>query len=187
MGRALAAGLPAVQFREPDLDDSQAAPLAGEIRELCRRAGAAFFVNGRPGLAHELEADGLHLPADQDPPPHWHGALAVSAHNAHELDRAGALGADFALLSPLFPTRSHPQAPALGPGGFAPLAASSPVPVLALGGITPANAAQARHAGAHGVAAIDSLLDTETPEVAVAALRTTWGEGGIERDLSRTD
>ena len=152
--------------------------MAAELHQLCRRHGAAFFVNGRPWLARELVADGLHLPTGHPAPGHWHGALSVSAHDAGELARGGRVGATFALLSPLFPTRSHPYAPALGAARFGELTAASPVPVLALGGMNPANALQARRAGAHGVAAIDALLDTETPEKAVAAFRAAWGEEG---------
>lgn len=177
MERALEGGLPAVQFREPDLSDSEAAPLAAEIAGLCRRHGAAFFINGRPALARELAADGLHLPTDHPPPAQWPGLLSASAHDGAQLARAGELGAAFALLAPLFPTRSHPGAPVLGESRFAELAATSPVPVLALGGVTSANAARARRAGASGVAAIDALLETEAPEAAVAALRAAWREG----------
>jgi thiamine-phosphate diphosphorylase len=171
----LSAGLPALQFRESDLGDAEAAPLAAELLELCRRYGAAFFVNGRPWLARELGADGLHLPTGQQAPPLWRGTLSISAHNGDELARAASVGATFALLSPLFPTRSHPEAPALGTARFEELVAASPVPVLALGGVGPGNAAQARRAGAHGVAAIDALLDTDAPDTAVTAFRAAWG------------
>lgn len=177
MERALAAGLPAVQFRERDLSDTESVPLAGELCRLCRRYGAAFFVNGRPDLARELDADGLHLPGRMPPPAGWHGPLSVAAHHPADLERAAALGATFALLSPLFATRSHPDAPPLGPQRFAALAAASGIPVLALGGLTPGNAGQARASGAAGLAAIDALLDTAEPEAAVADFRSAWAKG----------
>ena len=97
------------------------------------------------------------------------GTLSLAAHDRGELVHAGAVGADFALLSPMFPTRSHPGAPTLGVAGFRALAQGSPAPVLALGGITPGNAAEARAAGARGVACIDAILAAEHPEEAVTA------------------
>lgn len=126
---------------------------------------------GRPELARALDADGLHLGEGVLRPSTevWPGPLSVAAHDRQGLDRAGRVGAGFALLSPLFPTRSHPDAHPLGPDRFAKLAAYSPVPVLALGGVTPANAAQAQAAGAHGVACIDALLAADDPAAAVRA------------------
>lgn len=138
-----------------------------------RRATAArqaqLFLHGRPELAAAVGAAGLHLPADSDPPPDWEGALSLAAHNRRELVHAGVVGADFALLSPVFPTRSHPGSTTLGVAGFRHLAQGSPVPVLALGGITPANAAEVQTAGASGVACMDAVLAADRPEEAVAA------------------
>ncbi|WP_172670463.1 thiamine phosphate synthase, partial [Chromobacterium subtsugae] len=69
------------------------------------------------------------------------------------LARAGELGLDYALLSPVAPTASHPDAALLGWDGFAAcLAGGVPVPVYALGGLTAEDLPPAREHGAHGVA-----------------------------------
>lgn len=60
----------------------------------------------------------------------------ATAHNMRELAQAGRKGADGVLLSPAFATRTHPGAPFLGPVRFRLLAARSPVPVMALGGMS---------------------------------------------------
>lgn len=60
----------------------------------------------------------------------------ATAHNLREIGLAGRLGADAVLLSPVYATRSHPGAPALGPVRFRHLARQSQVPVIALGGMT---------------------------------------------------
>lgn len=178
--RALDAGLPGVLFRDKDLPDAEAVDQAIALRDATSARGAVFFVAERPALARRVGADGLHLgEAAMAPEPHaWDGALSVAAHDAGGLDRAGRVGARFALLSPLFATRSHPQARPLGPERFAELAAGSPVPVLALGGIVPANAVEATAAGAAGVACIDAILAADDPAQAVGDFLGIVGDNG---------
>jgi thiamine-phosphate diphosphorylase len=167
--QALEAGLPGVLFRDKDLPDDQAEDQAAALSTAARGHGAAFFVAGRPWLARRLGAHGLHLgegvlrPATGE----WDGPLSVAAHDSQGLDRAGQVGAAFALLSPLFPTRSHPDTDPLGPERFAELAGYSPVPVLALGGVTPDNAGDALAAGALGVACMDAILAADDPAASV--------------------
>lgn len=76
----------------------------------------------------------------------------MSCHNAAELAHAAAIGADFALLSPVLPTLTHPGAATLGWDAFATLAAASPIPVYGLGGLGRDDVALAQSHGAHGVA-----------------------------------
>ncbi|QZD91063.1 thiamine phosphate synthase [Qipengyuania aurantiaca] len=64
------------------------------------------------------------------------GLKLATAHNGDEIEAALATGADGIFLSPVFPTRSHPGAATLGVMGFRVLAQQSPVPVIALGGMT---------------------------------------------------
>jgi len=178
--QALEAGLPGVLFRDKDLPPDQAEELAEPIRSAARRRGALFYVAGRAELARHLGADGLHLGEGSLRPSTevWDGPLSVAAHDRQGLDRAGQVGARFALLSPLFPTRSHPDTEPLGPERFAKLAGYSPVPVLALGGVTPANAGEALAAGAQGVACIDAILAADDPAAAVRTFLDVLEEGG---------
>jgi thiamine-phosphate pyrophosphorylase len=64
----------------------------------------------------------------------------ATAHSLREIGDANRARADAVLLSPVFPTRSHKGAPALGPVRFRHLAAHARMPVIALGGMTPARA-----------------------------------------------
>ncbi|MFM5907194.1 MAG: thiamine phosphate synthase, partial [Novosphingobium sp.] len=80
------------------------------------------------------------------------GGMLATAHSLRELRRTGRAAA--VLLSPVFPTRSHPGAPALGPLRFLLMAQKARIPVLALGGMTPRRAARLL---VHGWAAIDGL------------------------------
>jgi thiamine-phosphate pyrophosphorylase len=82
------------------------------------------------------------------------GLLLATAHDLREIGAAVRAGADAVLLSPVFATRSHPGGRTLGAVRFNRLARLSPLPVLALGGMTRARFRQVR---AHGFAAIDGL------------------------------
>ena len=183
MEQALDAGLPAVQFRDRDLSDAEAEAYLEALRRATRRRGALLIVNGRPALARAVGADALHLPEGLPRPSteQWSGPLTVAAHDDRGLARAGQLNAAFALLSPLFATRTHPEAAPLGPERFSELAARSPVPPLALGGITADNAHLARQAGARGVACMDAILGAPDVPGAVAgfldALGSSVGSG----------
>jgi len=77
---------------------------------------------------------------------------AASTHDATELARAAELGLDFVVLGPVMATPSHPDARTLGWERFAELAAGTPMPVYALGGLALADLATAQAHGAHGVA-----------------------------------
>lgn len=83
------------------------------------------------------------------------GIRTASAHNLREIRAAERAGADLVFLSPVFPTRSHPGAAALGPARFARLTRLAKVPVVALGGVTAARARSLR--GAYGWAGIDAF------------------------------
>lgn len=104
---------------------------------------------------------GLHLPGSWPAPPGGRaGLLGTSCHDLDQLTRAGAWGCDYALISPVFSPGSKPgdQRPTLGLAGLAQACAATPLPVLALGGIGPHNAAACLSAGAHGVAGVSAFF-----------------------------
>lgn len=73
-------------------------------------------------------------------------------HDAAQLRQAEKLALDFAVLSPVLPTLSHPGASTLGWQGFAEVLAGNSLPVYALGGMQPQDLNTARQHGAHGIA-----------------------------------
>jgi 8-oxo-dGTP diphosphatase len=151
----LAAGLQLVQLREKNLSRDELRALAIRVVALTHAYGAKVLLNGDVELAREVGADGVQLTATQlaelieRPAVDW---CAASCHNAAELRRAEALGCDFALLSPVLPTQSHPGAPHLGWDNFAAIAAGASIPVYALGGLTQDDMPSAWQHGAHGIA-----------------------------------
>jgi len=106
---------------------------------------ARLLIADDPGLASDIGADGLHLPeVCMREASHWrarfpHWIITSSAHSLRAL--MGAQHLDAVFLSPVFATTSHKGAPPLTPVRAAFIAAHSPVPVYALGGITARNAA----------------------------------------------
>ena len=89
-----------------------------------------------------------------------------------ELKQAARLEADFAVLSPVAPTTSHPEAIPLGWEAFARLCAGASLPVYALGGMRVRDLARARRAGAQGLAMVSDIWGADSIEQAVAALLT---------------
>jgi 8-oxo-dGTP diphosphatase len=162
LARALDAGIRLVQLRAHTLDDAAYARLAGAAYALCEGRGARLLLNRDPKLAADLPAHGLHLtsaglaslserPLDAAP------LVGASCHGAADLARAADLGLDYALFSPVLATATHPEAEPLGWSRFAGLAERAPLPVYALGGLTPADLDTAVAHGAQGIAAIRGL------------------------------
>ena len=126
-----------------------------------------MVVAGDPKLADVLKADGLHLPegiARHDvlaPALAWRqrtgGWLTMACHSPMALNHARHLKMDAVFISPVFPTESHPGAPALGPLRLAQWSRQCGIPVFALGGITVASRRRLIGCGVQGVAAIDGF------------------------------
>jgi thiamine-phosphate pyrophosphorylase len=92
-------------------------------------------------------------------------------HSVEEAEAAARAGADYVTFGHVFQTESKPGLPPQGVVALRRVVAAAPVPVLAIGGITPDNAAPLLETGCAGVAVIRAVLGAEDPGVAVAALR----------------
>lgn len=150
----------AVLFRHYALPDR--ADLAHAIAKVCRARRVSLIIGADHALARTVGAAGIHYPQALTPlghrPPNTQGLLlTVAAHDERALAAAYRMGADAALLSPVFPTESHPGASALGVNRFARLVRESRVAVYGLGGITAANARRLVGSGAAGIAAVGAF------------------------------
>jgi len=145
--------------------DTDRPRLAAALSRICRARGLILLVAGDGGLAAKVGAHGLHLPeyaAAQAGPwsrRHRNWLITTAAHSARALRHAAQAGAHAALLSPVFPTDSHPKAKALGPLQFARLTRRSRLPVYGLGGIDSTNARLLKMSGAVGIAGISGIAD----------------------------
>ncbi len=159
-------GIRLVQLRAKTLSETAYAELARQVLLVCHAHQAQLILNAAPALVEEVGADGVHLDSarlmslsarpflSSGSSRLWVGA---SCHNAKELAHAGRLGADFAVVSPVLETASHPGALPLGWTGFRDLTELAVLPVYALGGMTPRHVTQAYEHGAQGIAGISSL------------------------------
>lgn len=147
-------GIGGVVFRHDGAPNRAA--LGRLVAALCRGRGIPLIVAGDWRLAAALRA-GVHLRGGAKIRSAYRGALVTaSAHGRTELIAAARAGADLVFLSPAFATASHPGARPLGAVRWAGLARTSPVPVLALGGI----GRRAQHrlgAACAGIGAIGAL------------------------------
>ena len=155
-------GVGLVQLRAHELQRAEYRRLAEDAFALCAPAGAQLLLNRDPREVAEIPRHGLHLPARAlaalESRPGLPGDLVgASCHDTGELARAAALGLDYALLSPVRATASHPGFTPLGWTRFAELVDPVPLPVFALGGLHPADLDVAFRHGAQGVAAIRGL------------------------------
>jgi thiamine-phosphate pyrophosphorylase len=141
--------------------------LAMKLAVICRKRRLKLLVAGDPVLAGRLNS-GLHLPDGLAARPSpvlrlWKrrgGLLTAAAHDRQGLIRAARLGADAALLSPVFPTASHPGAKPLGLLAFRRLAGGATIAVIALGGVNRTTVLQLKNTPAAAVAAVGALSET---------------------------
>jgi thiamine-phosphate pyrophosphorylase len=132
-----------IVFRHFTLSAAPRRALFAKVKAIARRRRLVLVVAGKPLPG----GDGVHNRRGA-------GIRTASAHNLRELRAAELAGADLVFLSPVYATRSHPEARPLGPRRFALIAHQARVPVIALGGM---NAARFRALnGAYGWAGIDA-------------------------------
>lgn len=151
----LEAGLRLIQVREKRLSPEAFRELAQQVVVMAHHFGARVLLNSDQMLAQQVGADGVHMTSMQLEQCSERPKLALcaaSCHSLQELKRAESLGCDFALLSPVLPTQSHPGSAHLGWEKFASITEGSSIPVYALGGLTDADMTTAWHFGAHGIA-----------------------------------
>ena len=130
-------------FRHHGLAPAERRTLFARVRRVAKRRRLLVLAGGG------LRGDGVHGGRGG-------GLRSASAHNLRELKTAERSGATLVFLSPAFPTRSHPDARALGPVRFGLIAAQAKVPVIALGGVDTRKARRLPHI--YGWAGIDAWL-----------------------------
>lgn len=141
-------------FRHYHLSQQARATRFAALLPMLHEAGHWAIVSDAADVARAWGADGVYGPFSRMPPAgmKW----IATAHDEDEMVDADRGAADGIMLSPVFPTRSHPGGEVLGPGEFHRLARASVSPVIALGGM---NAERAKELKWDRWAAIDGLSD----------------------------
>ncbi|GKS70203.1 8-oxo-dGTP diphosphatase [Nitrosomonas sp. PY1] len=160
-------GLRLLQIREKTMERTSLLNFSTQVIALAKTFQAKVLINSDIELAHEVGADGVHLPASQlmsisERPTTTESFLCgASCHNAEELYAAEKLALDFVVLGPVQPTLTHPNGSTLGWNRFARLIQNASVPVYALGGLRRNNLTMAQELGAHGIALMRGIAADE--------------------------
>ncbi len=172
---AVDGGATVVQLRAKRLDGAAFAALAAGLAARLSGPGVPLLVNDRVDIALACGAAGVHLGQDDlqvatarrllGPA----AIIGVSVNTAEEARRAEGDGADYVGAGPAFATSTKETPLAvLGPAGIGRIKAAVRLPVVAIGGIGPANAADLAAAGADGLAVVSAILGA--PDARLAAM-----------------
>ena len=174
---AVGAGLPWVQLRDHNASDTAFEEAAMELSEQLWEISPnlVITVNSRVQTAARVVPEGrrvfgLHVGTRGPDPGSVRGLLhadALLGLSVHALSEIGCRGVDYYLWSPVFQTASKPDARATGTSLLmSAVERAGPVPVLALGGVTPGVVQSCLSAGAYGVAVQSGILGAADPAVA---------------------
>lgn len=173
---ALSAGpVAAFQLRVKGVDEHALARLAEPLQRICADADTAFIVNDSVALAKRLGADGVHLGQGDGDAREARDILGpsvqigVTCHDSrHFAMEAGEKGADYVAFGAFYPTTTHPTKYRPDPRLLSWWSSLFEVPCVAIGGITPLNAAPLIAAGADFVAVCQAVWGSGDPASEVA-------------------
>jgi thiazole tautomerase (transcriptional regulator TenI) len=178
---AVRGGVDAIHVRERGLP---AGELLRVVREVRRSIGdeVALLVNDRLDVALLGGANGVQLPESGLPARDVRGrfgsdvVIGRSVHDVAGAVRAERDGADFVVAGHVYVTGSKTGQPGRGVPFIRDVSASVGIPVIAIGGITPARVREVMAAGASGVAVISGILSSGQPEQAARDYRLALNE-----------
>ena len=160
-----------IQLRLKGASTGEVVERGRAVRELCGLSAVTFVVNDDVEAAQHLQADGVHLGRDDDGVAAALAAgllLGRSAATEEEARAAEREGADYLGAGPVWATPSKPDAdPPIGLEGLARICAAVSIPVVAIGGIDPGNAADCLAAGASGVAVVRAASEARALREAI--------------------
>lgn len=178
----LRGGASLVQYRNKSAGAALRREQAGALLALCREARVPLIVNDDLELAVAIEADGVHLGRDDADLALARRRLAsgsllgASCYDRLETARSAVeLGADYVAFGAAYPTAIKPGAPRASLALYAEARAALDVPIVAIGGITPENAAPLKLAGVDAVAVITALFGARDIEGRARELVKAFG------------
>lgn len=160
----LKGGSSVIQLRVKDKPANEFLQLAVEIRKQTSQAGCLFIVNDRVDIALACGADGVHLGQEDLPLAAakrimGNRLIGISTHTLEQAKEAERRGAHYIGFGPIF--GSMTKETGYSPRGLTMLQEirrAVQLPIVAIGGITEANAKEVWQAGAHGAAMISDLI-----------------------------
>jgi len=191
---ALSAGpVAAFQLRVKGVDQHELARLSEPLQRICADADVAFIVNDSVSLAKRLDADGVHLGQSDGDPREARAILGpskqigVTCHASRHLAmEAGEAGADYVAFGAFYETMTKPSEHRPDPAILSWWAALFEIPSVAIGGITPDNAAALVKAGADFIAVCNAVWGTDDPAGAVRRFDEVLRGTPASRDAAAT-
>ena len=184
---AILNGVTLVQLREKAADGREFFEIGRRVLAVTRRLGVPLIINDRVDVMLALEAEGIHVGHD-DLPLERVRALArgrivgYSVKSAAEAVFAERAGADYLGVGPVFATATKADAgEGLGLDGLRRIVAATRLPCVAIGGVSPANAAEVTATGVAGCCAISAILAAPDLATAVRAFRAAAREHSTKR------
>jgi thiamine-phosphate pyrophosphorylase len=165
---AIRGGATMIQLREKVWPVGRIVETARRLKAITHPAGIPLIVNDRVDVALAVEADGVHVGHDDLPVADARRLMGperivgASAGSVAEAVQAEADGADYVAVGSIFGTTSKPDAgEPVGPEILSHIRAAVRIPIVAIGGVTHANAGEAIRSGAHGVAVISAVVGAD--------------------------
>jgi thiamine-phosphate pyrophosphorylase len=181
---AVEGGVTVVQLRAKSLNKAAVLALASDLARRLAAKGVPLLVNDHPDVAKACGAAGVHLGQDDMPVAFARrllgpgATIGVSVNRPEEARRAELEGADYVGAGPAYATSTKETPLAvLGPEGLALIKRATVLPVVAIGGISAANAAEMARAGANGVAVVSAILGAPDARRAAADLLRAFRGG----------
>lgn len=172
--QAILGGAAVVQYRDKSGDRQRRRAEAEGLNALCRHHGVPLLINDDLDLADGVQAAGVHLGRDDPDPAEARARLGpqaligVSCYDRLDLAWAAvAAGADYVAFGSVFPSPTKPRAVRTPIALLREAVRTLPLPVVAIGGITPANGRALVEAGVHNLAVISAVFGQ--PDVYAAA------------------
>ena len=136
--------------------------------EIAKRYNSKLILNSTASDIDKYPIDGIHLNSSElkrheSRPISEEYLLGASCHTEEELIKAAKINVNYAFLSPVLATASHPEANAIGWKRFSSLINTVNFPIYALGGIMPTDLKTANSYGAYGIAMLGAVWNTDTP------------------------
>lgn len=178
---ALRGGATVVQLRDKRASDQEMVAQALRLKPHCVAARVPLVINDRLSVALAAGADGLHIGQGDGDPRLARAALGAGRILGLSIEMAAQLGnipagtVDYIGVGPIRATATKPDhAAPLGFDGLARIAAASPLPVVAIGGIVAGDIPALRATGCAGLAVVSAIAASADPEAATRALRMAW-------------
>ncbi|HDP36820.1 MAG TPA: thiamine phosphate synthase [Candidatus Atribacteria bacterium] len=187
---ALAGGATVIQFRDKEMEDSEAIEVCQKIHQLTKKKGVPFIVNDRVEIVKAVDADGVHLGQEDMSFSSARKILGkekiigISVETVEQALKAVEGGADYLGIGSIYPTATKPDAgKALGIARLKEIRESVNIPIVAIGGINENNLEEVLRAGADGVAVISAVVSA--PDITEACRKLKNKIESIKKRLGK--